>query len=100
LLGCRVRDGLPGKVRGGCSADGCSQSLVVDASELSRELRGDGAFGGNGAGHSPFGRAFDRGKLTNSKAECPCFDPELTQACAHLIGEKRELVRPDAARDP
>jgi hypothetical protein len=64
------------------------------------ELVGKLARSGDGFGRASFRRALDRGERADLEPELADLDASLAKADAQLVGEERELVRPDARRDP
>jgi hypothetical protein len=90
---------LPGQVGCCCPCDGSTKHVVTDALQVGDDLGRNDTFGRHEANCAPFGRALERRKSRNPEAQGPCVDAALPQARADLVGQERQLVGPNAARN-
>jgi hypothetical protein len=99
-LGRRALDErLPRQVGLGRAGNDTPESVVGNGRERIRQGGWKLARFGHRAGDPPLGGTVDRAHRADVESQLACFDPAFAKPRAHLTGQERELVSPNARRD-
>jgi hypothetical protein len=90
---------LPRQVRRRRAREGGAELGVVDAREGAREVLRQLAGRRDRPGEATLGRPVDRRQCADAEAQLADGDPAVLEARADVVGQERELVRPDARGD-